>query len=105
VFQARQIRWKTSLPRVLVTRPFGPTMVAVNLVATVVGLTKRPDQTAFTLQSDVHVREVWNATRGPRTRPARSYGTAGHGPPGLLTKTPLKFPAASTLKTFSSVPR
>jgi hypothetical protein len=53
-----QIRWKTSLPRVRVTRPFGPTMVAVNLVATVVGPTKRPDQTAFTLQSEVHVREV-----------------------------------------------
>ena len=53
-----QMRWKTSLPRVLVRRPFRPTMVAVNLVATVLGPTKRPDQTAFTLQSEVHVREV-----------------------------------------------
>jgi hypothetical protein len=38
-----QMRWKTSLPRTLATRPFGATYVAVPLVTTVVGC-KRPDQ-------------------------------------------------------------
>ncbi len=41
------MRWKTSVPRTLVTRPFGATYVAIPLVATVVGLTKRPVQTVI----------------------------------------------------------
>jgi hypothetical protein len=67
-----QMRWKTSVPRTLVTRPFGATYVAIPLVATVVGLTKRPDQTVVALQSGVQFLDVWNTTRGPRTRPTRS---------------------------------
>jgi hypothetical protein len=67
-----QMRWKTSVPRTLVTRPFGATYVAIPLVATVVGLTKRPDQTVVALQSGVQFLGVWNTTRGPRTRPTRS---------------------------------
>jgi hypothetical protein len=60
-----QMRWKTSLPRTLTTRPSGPTYVAIHLVATVVGLTKRPDPTVVTLQSDVQFLDVWNTSRGP----------------------------------------
>ncbi len=45
------MRWKTSVPRTLTTRPFGAKYVAIPVVATVVGLTKRPDQTVITLQS------------------------------------------------------
>jgi hypothetical protein len=67
-----QRRWKTSVPRVFTPRPSGAPRVAIHLAAMVVGLTKRPDQTAVTLQSDVQVLDVWNATRGPRTPPARS---------------------------------
>jgi hypothetical protein len=52
------MRWKISVPRTLTTRPFGATYVATHLVATVVGLTKRPDQTVVTLQSGVHVLDV-----------------------------------------------
>src|SRR6516164_7313240 len=52
--------------------PSGPTYVAIHLVTTVVGLTKRPDRTVVTLQSDVQFLDVWNTTRGPRMRPARS---------------------------------
>src|SRR6516162_3097612 len=44
------MRWKTSVPCTLATRPFGATYVAIPLVATVVGLTKRPDQTVVALQ-------------------------------------------------------
>src|SRR5262245_8122144 len=36
-----QMRWKTSLPRTLATRPLGATYVAIPLVTMVVGLTKR----------------------------------------------------------------
>lgn len=61
-----QMRWKTSVPRTLVTRPFGATYVAIPLVATVVGLTKRPDQTVVALQCVVQFLDVWNTTRGPR---------------------------------------
>ena len=53
-----QMRWKTSVPRILTTRPFGATYVAIHLAATVVGLTNRPDQTVVTLQSGVHVLDV-----------------------------------------------
>ena len=53
-----QMRWKTSVPRTLTTRPSGPTYVAIHLVATVVGLTKRPDPTVVTLQSDVQFLDV-----------------------------------------------
>src|SRR6516162_2518242 len=39
-------------------------------------------------------------------RPTTSYGTAGHGPTGLLRKTPAKFPVVgSTVKTFRTEPR
>ena len=47
-----QMRWKISSPRTLTGRPFGPAYVAIHLVATVVGLTKRPDATMVTGQSD-----------------------------------------------------
>ena len=47
-----QMRWKISSPRTLTGRPFGPAYVAIHLVATVVGLTKRPDPTVVTGQSD-----------------------------------------------------
>ena len=67
-----QMRWKTSVPRTLTTRPFGATYVAIHLVTTVVGLTKRPDATVVTLQSDVQFLDVWNTTREPRMRPAAS---------------------------------
>jgi hypothetical protein len=67
-----QMRWKTSVPRTLATRPFGATYVAIPVVTTVIGLTKRPDQTVVALQSVVQFLDVWNTTRGPRTRPARS---------------------------------
>jgi len=67
-----QMRWKTSVPRALATRPFGARYVAIPLVATVVGPTKRPDQTVVALQSVVQFLEVWNTTREPRTRPIRS---------------------------------
>jgi hypothetical protein len=67
-----QMRWKTSVPRTLATRPFGATYVAIPLVTRVVELTKRPDQTVVALQSVVQFLEVWNTTRGPRTRPTRS---------------------------------
>jgi hypothetical protein len=67
-----QVRWKISVPRTLVRRPLGATYVAIPLVTTVVGLTKRPDQTVVALQSDVQFLAVWNTTREPRTRPARS---------------------------------
>jgi len=60
-----QMRWKTSVPRTLTTRPSGPTYVAIHLVTTVVGLTKRPDPTVVTLQSDVQFLDVWNTSRGP----------------------------------------
>jgi hypothetical protein len=66
------MRWKTSVPRTLVTRPFGATYVVIPLAATVVGLTKRPDQTVVALQSGVQFLDVWNTTRGPRMRPTRS---------------------------------
>ena len=66
------MRRKISVPRFVTRRPFGPTDVAVHLVATVVGLTKRPDQTAVTRQSVVHVLDVWKATRRPRVRPVKS---------------------------------
>ena len=69
---AIQMRWKISVPRTLVRRPFGATYVTIPVAATVVGLTKRPDQTVVALQSGVQFLDVWNATRGPRTRPARS---------------------------------
>src|SRR5262249_25547260 len=101
-----QMRWKTSVPRTLATRPFGATYVVIPLATTVVGLTKRPDQTVVALQSVVQFLDVWNTTRGPLTRPARSKGTPGQVPAGPLTKTPVKFPVAeSTAKTFSSAPR
>jgi hypothetical protein len=101
-----QMRWKTSIPRTLATRPFGATYEATPLVTMVVRLTKRPDQTVVALQSVVQFLDVWNTTRGPRTRPARSYGTPGQVPAGPLTKTPVKFPVAvSTAKTFSRTPR
>ena len=67
-----QMRWKTSVPRALATRPLGARYVALPLVATVVGPTKRPDQTVVALQSVVQFLEVWNTTREPRTRPIRS---------------------------------
>src|SRR6516162_5014834 len=39
-------------------------------------------------------------------RPTTSYGTAGHGPTGLLRKTPAKFPVVgSTVKTFKTETR
>ena len=63
---------KASVPRTFATRPFGATYVVIPLVTTVVGLTKRPDQTVVALQSVVQFLDVWNTTRGPRTRPARS---------------------------------
>ena len=66
------MRRKISVSRTLSTRPSGATYVAIPLAATVVGLTKRPDQTVVTLQSGVQFREVWNTTQVPRTRPARS---------------------------------
>src|SRR6266487_2405012 len=66
------MRWKISVPRTLVRRPFGATYVTIPVAATVVGLTKRPDQTVVALQSGVQFLDVWNATRGPRTRPTRS---------------------------------
>src|SRR5215831_3541624 len=52
-----QMRWKTSVPRTLTTRPFGPTYVAIHRVTTVVGLTNRPCPTVVTLQSAVQFRE------------------------------------------------
>ena len=52
------MRWKISVPRTLTTRPFEATYVATHLAATVVGLTKRPDQIVVTLQSGVHVLDV-----------------------------------------------
>jgi hypothetical protein len=63
-----QSRWKTSVP--LILPPPGP--VATHLTAMVVGLTKRPDQIASMLQSDVQFLDVWNPTRRPRTPPAIS---------------------------------
>ena len=39
-----QVRWKISMPRTLVSRPWGATYVAIPLVTMVVGLTKRPPQ-------------------------------------------------------------
>jgi hypothetical protein len=56
------IRLKISEPRILNTWPFGATYLPTQLVATVPGLTPRPDQTIVTAQSDVHVLEVWNVT-------------------------------------------
>src|SRR6478752_7269741 len=69
-----QMRWKISSPRTLTGRPFGPVYVAIHLVATVVGLTKRPDPTVVTGQSDraIQLLDVWNTTRGPRICPASS---------------------------------
>jgi hypothetical protein len=101
------MRLKVSVPRVLATRPFGAMYRAIHLVAMVPWLTARPDHTAVTAQSDVHVLEVWNTTLWPRsTRPTRSYGTLGHVPVGSLRKIPLKFPVAeSMLKTFRMAPR
>jgi hypothetical protein len=52
------MRWKTSVPRNLMTRPLGATDVAIHLATTVVGLTRRPDQAAVTAQSDVQVLDV-----------------------------------------------
>jgi hypothetical protein len=66
------MRWKTSVPRTLATRPSGATYVTIPVATTVVGLTKRPYQTVVALQSVVQFLDVWNATRGARTRPARS---------------------------------
>jgi hypothetical protein len=68
------MRWKTSIPRTLATRPFGATYVATPLVTMVVGLTKRPDQTVVALQSVVQFLDVW--------------------------KTPVKFPVASQAGGF-----
>ena len=56
------VRWKTSVPRFLTTWPFGATYFAIHLVATVPGLTARPDQTVVTAQSDVPVLDAWNTT-------------------------------------------
>src|SRR5215475_10725705 len=100
------MRLKTSRPCVRITSPFGPTEVAVHRATIVVGVTKRPRQTAVTLQSAVHVREVSKPTHGPRMRPARLYGTTGHGADGSLRNTPLKLPIpGSPDRTFSSAPR
>jgi len=68
---APRVRSKISVPRTLTTRPFRAGYVAVPLAVMIVGLTKRPDQTVVTLQSNVQSLDVWNAIRGPRTRPAR----------------------------------
>jgi len=97
-----QIRWKTSVPRTLIPPP-GP--VAIHRTTMVVGLTKRPNQTALMLQSEGQSLEVWNRTRRPLTPPAMLYGTTGHGLVGALRKTPLKSPPTSTHKTFKSAPR
>jgi hypothetical protein len=56
------MRSKVSVPRVLAKRPFGAMYRAIHLVAMVPWLTARPDHTAVTAQSDVHVLEVWNTT-------------------------------------------
>src|SRR4029453_18798720 len=57
-----QMRWKTSVPRTLVTRPFGATYVTIPVAATVGGLTKRPDQTVVALHCcgviDVRLRDA-----------------------------------------------
>ena len=47
------------MPRTLATRLFGATYVATPFVTTVVGLTKRPDQTVVALQSGVQFLAVW----------------------------------------------
>jgi hypothetical protein len=58
-----QMRLKISVPRLVTTRPFGPTDLVVHVTAAAPWPMARPDQTTVPPQSDVHVLEVVNATR------------------------------------------
>ena len=60
---AVQTRLKISVPRLVTTRPFGPTDFMVHVTAAAPLPMARPAQTTVPPQSDVHVLEVVNATR------------------------------------------
>src|SRR5262249_11743837 len=67
-----QMRWKISSPRTLTGRPFGPAYVAIHLVATVVGLTKRPDPSPVLLRCCTRAERTCSALTQLRQIRAKS---------------------------------